>query len=83
MYEFTTDNEELATANNEGKVTTHGGPGVITVRAAMVRGSANYDEAKVRWNLFSCTIVQYLYSFVYVVVQRYSLCVTDISHVDH
>ena len=47
VYQWTTDNEEMATADSEGKVTTHSGPGTFTVRAAMVKGSQNYDEAKV------------------------------------
>ena len=47
VYKYSTDNEELATADSEGKVTTHGGPGSFTVRAAMVKGEHNYDEAKV------------------------------------
>ncbi len=49
VYRFTTDEEELATADADGKVTTHGGPGSFTVRAAMVNGEHNYDEAKVGW----------------------------------
>ena len=48
MYEYTTDNIDLATANSEGTVTTHSGPGTFTVKASMVKGSgSNYDEAKV------------------------------------
>ncbi len=37
----------MATIDSEGKVTTHGGPGVFDVRVAMVKGPQNYDEAKV------------------------------------
>lgn len=47
-YKFTTSDETLATVNNEGKATTHSGPGSFTVRAAMIKGEANYDEATVR-----------------------------------
>lgn len=47
MYTWSTDNEDLATIDNEGKATTHGGPGEFTVTAAMVKGAQNYDQAKV------------------------------------
>ena len=49
MYEYSTSDPDLATANSEGTVTTHSGPGTFTVRAGMARGSgSNYDEAKVK-----------------------------------
>lgn len=47
VYTWSTDNEDLATIDNEGKATTHGGPGEFTVTAAMVKGAQNYDQAKV------------------------------------
>jgi len=47
MYKWSTDDEQMATADSEGTVTTHSGPGTFTVRAAMVKGEDNYDEAKV------------------------------------
>jgi len=47
MYKWTTDDEEMATCDSEGTVTTHKGPGSFTVRAAMIKGEDNYDEAKV------------------------------------
>ena len=43
----------MATVDNEGAVTTHSGPGDFTVRAAMVKGALNHDEAKVlAWGYF-------------------------------
>ncbi len=47
VYSFSVDREDLATADSEGKVTTHGGPGAFTVTASMVKGDHNYDQAKV------------------------------------
>ena len=47
MYEWTTSDDEMSTIDNEGSATTHSGPGTFTVRAAMVKGALNYDEAKV------------------------------------
>lgn len=45
VYTWSTSNSSMATADSEGRVTTHGGPGTFHVRVAMVNGRQNYDEA--------------------------------------
>ncbi len=55
----------MATADSEGKVTTHGGPGSFTVRAAMVKGEHNYDEAKVRGKLLTAYVCTTLNRLLY------------------
>jgi nuclear pore complex protein Nup210 len=47
VYTWSTDNEDLAVADSEGKVTTHSGPGSFKVKAAMAKASQNYDEVTV------------------------------------
>ncbi len=47
MYTWSSDKPELATVDSEGQVTTHGGPGMFTIKAAMIKGSQNSDQSKV------------------------------------
>ena len=39
VYTWSTSNSSMATVDTEGKVTSHGGPGVFQVRVAMVNGA--------------------------------------------
>ena len=47
VYKWSTDNEDLAVADTEGKVNTHSGPGSFKVKAAMAKAIQNFDEVTV------------------------------------
>jgi hypothetical protein len=50
VYTWSTDNEDLAVADSEGKVNTHSGPGSFKVKAAMAKAAQNFDEVAVSRN---------------------------------
>ena len=56
VYTWSTDNEDLAVADSEGKVNTHSGPGSFKVKAAMAKALQNFDEVTVSTPIF-CSLV--------------------------
>ena len=57
---YNVSDPELATVDNEGKVTTHGGPGEFDVKAYMPKSPNNFFESRVFILHIHTNILQYL-----------------------